>query len=96
MASKQKSHCRLGEKAFRGGGKSEDQPFSENMPKPSMEGPQVKQMFRDERLRENSLFTKRMSKYVYYYISLEKGMVCRETMPPLLCFLDVKTRKTAF
>ena len=42
---KQEAIARLDEKALRGGGKSEDQPFSEKMPEPSMEGLSAKADF---------------------------------------------------
>ena len=55
---KQEAIARLDEKALRGGGKSEDQPLLEKMPKPSMEGLSAKAdlIGIDRQSRENSLF----------------------------------------
>ena len=45
MARSKEAIARLDEKALRGGGKSEDQPLLEKMPKPSMEGLSAKADF---------------------------------------------------
>ena len=56
--TQQEAIARLDEKALRGGGKSEDQPLLEKMPKPSMEGLSAKAdlIGIDRQIGENSLF----------------------------------------